>query len=164
MTAQTLNECFGRKIWTGTTSPRLGSKDSSRICISPIPSTRRVFPCSTSDIVSLLSRILRQRLPLMPVSCSPHASPKQYVTCSLPRRIKYAFADDTLLDLFLNRIGKPSLYLPTAMMLWGLLSLLTGVVTNYTGAVLCRFFLGFVEAAFLYVCCAHAPWTKTCLT
>ena len=31
-------------------------------------------------------------------------------------------------------------------MLWGLLSDLTGVVHNFTGAVLCRFFLGFVEA------------------
>lgn len=35
------------------------------------------------------------------------------------------------------------------MMLWGLISVLAGVVTNFAGMVACRFFIGFVEAAFL---------------
>jgi MFS family permease len=34
------------------------------------------------------------------------------------------------------------------MMVWGLISLLTGVVRNFSGAVACRFFIGLVEAAF----------------
>lgn len=34
------------------------------------------------------------------------------------------------------------------MLIWGLLSTLTGVVTNFSGAVACRFFIGFVESAF----------------
>ncbi|KAG2357241.1 sugar transporter [Suillus spraguei] len=42
-------------------------------------------------------------------------------------------------NMFLNYIGKPSIYLPVS---------LTGITTNFVGALLMRFFLGFVEAAF----------------
>lgn len=35
------------------------------------------------------------------------------------------------------------------MLIWGLLSTITGIVQNFTGMVVVRFFLGFVEAAFL---------------
>ncbi|KAH9999954.1 sugar transporter [Russula vinacea] len=51
-------------------------------------------------------------------------------------------------NMFLNYIGKPSIYLPASMMLWGVISVLTGTTHDFTGAVLTRFFLGFVEAAF----------------
>ncbi|KAI0304008.1 MFS general substrate transporter [Russula brevipes] len=51
-------------------------------------------------------------------------------------------------NMFLNYIGKPSIYLPTCMILWGVLCCLTGAVHNFTGALLTRFFLGFFEAAF----------------
>ncbi|KAI1786687.1 MFS general substrate transporter [Ganoderma leucocontextum] len=53
-------------------------------------------------------------------------------------------------NMLLNYIGKPSLYLPAAMIIWGTISILTGELsTNFVGALLTRFFLGFVEAAFL---------------
>ncbi|CAE6472001.1 unnamed protein product [Rhizoctonia solani] len=51
-------------------------------------------------------------------------------------------------NMFLNYIGKPSLYLPVCMLIWGMISVLTGVTHNFVGALLTRFFLGFVEAAF----------------
>ncbi|KIJ70007.1 hypothetical protein HYDPIDRAFT_121289 [Hydnomerulius pinastri MD-312] len=51
-------------------------------------------------------------------------------------------------NMFLNYIGKPSLYLPGCMAIWGFISVLTGMTTTYTGALLTRFFIGFVEAAF----------------
>ncbi|CAE6468789.1 unnamed protein product [Rhizoctonia solani] len=51
-------------------------------------------------------------------------------------------------NMFLNYIGKPSLYLPACMLIWGMISVLTGVTHNFVGALLTRFFLGFVEAAF----------------
>ncbi|KAL5507991.1 hypothetical protein ACEPAH_5609 [Sanghuangporus vaninii] len=51
-------------------------------------------------------------------------------------------------NMFLNYIGKPSLYLPACMTIWGTISILTGVTTNFVGALMTRFFLGFVEAAF----------------
>ncbi|KAI0035900.1 sugar transporter [Vararia minispora EC-137] len=51
-------------------------------------------------------------------------------------------------NMFLNYIGKPSLYLPACMIVWGMISVLTGITTNFVSALLTRFFLGFVEAAF----------------
>lgn len=51
-------------------------------------------------------------------------------------------------NLFLNYIGRPSIYLPICMIIWGTISCLTGITTNFVGALLTRFFLGFVEAAF----------------
>ncbi|EMD40846.1 hypothetical protein CERSUDRAFT_131167 [Gelatoporia subvermispora B] len=51
-------------------------------------------------------------------------------------------------NMFLNFIGKPSLQLPICMMVWGTMSILTGITKNFVGALLTRFFLGFVEAAF----------------
>ncbi|KAF8076337.1 MFS general substrate transporter [Lyophyllum atratum] len=51
-------------------------------------------------------------------------------------------------NMFLNWIGKPSLYLPFCMIIWGMISVLTGITHNFVGALLTRFFLGFVEAAF----------------
>ncbi|KAH6914957.1 sugar transporter [Coprinopsis sp. MPI-PUGE-AT-0042] len=51
-------------------------------------------------------------------------------------------------NMFLNWIGKPSLYLPACMIVWGAISCLTGITHNFVGALLTRFFLGFTEAAF----------------
>jgi MFS family permease len=66
--------------------------------------------------------------------------------------------------MLLNYIGKPSLYLPICMMLWGAISCLTGrkltslspssshdrtgAARNFKDALITRFFIGFVEAAF----------------
>lgn len=52
-------------------------------------------------------------------------------------------------NMFINRIARPSLYLGAVMLVWGLISTLTGIVQDFTGMVVVRFFLGFVEAAFL---------------
>ncbi|TVY83977.1 putative transporter, partial [Lachnellula suecica] len=43
---------------------------------------------------------------------------------------------------------RPSIYLPVCMAVWGVVSSLTAVVHNYTGLILVRFFLGFVEAPY----------------
>ncbi|KZT72522.1 MFS general substrate transporter [Daedalea quercina L-15889] len=51
-------------------------------------------------------------------------------------------------NMILNHIGKPSLHLPICMIVWGVLSILTGITKNFVGALLTRFFLGFMEAAF----------------
>ncbi|KAL0950044.1 hypothetical protein HGRIS_010052 [Hohenbuehelia grisea] len=51
-------------------------------------------------------------------------------------------------NMFLNWIGKPSIYLPACMIVWGMISVLTGITKDFVGALLTRFFLGFVEAAF----------------
>ncbi|KAF7776195.1 hypothetical protein Agabi119p4_4588 [Agaricus bisporus var. burnettii] len=51
-------------------------------------------------------------------------------------------------NMFLSRIGKPSVYLPCCIIVWGTVSLCTGFTTSYYGALFARFLLGFVEAAF----------------
>ncbi|XWX01510.1 hypothetical protein V2A60_009538 [Cordyceps javanica] len=50
-------------------------------------------------------------------------------------------------NLILTRV-RPSIYLPVCMALWGVVSACTAAVTNFTGLVICRFFLGFLEAPF----------------
>ncbi len=55
-------------------------------------------------------------------------------------------------NLFLNQIGKPAIYLPTVMVLWGLISGATAGVQSYGGLVAVRFCLGFVEAAYFPGC------------
>lgn len=49
--------------------------------------------------------------------------------------------------MLLTRV-RPSIYLPVAMALWGTTSACTALVKDFTGLVLCRFILGFMEAPF----------------
>lgn len=55
-------------------------------------------------------------------------------------------------NLFLNKIGKPALYLPTVMILWGIISGATAGVQSFGGLIAVRFCLGFVEAAYFPGC------------
>ncbi len=55
-------------------------------------------------------------------------------------------------NLFLNKIGKPALYLPTVMVVWGVISAATAGAKSYGGLIAIRFFLGFVEAAYFPGC------------
>ncbi|ORY68702.1 major facilitator superfamily domain-containing protein [Pseudomassariella vexata] len=55
-------------------------------------------------------------------------------------------------NLFLNKIGKPALYLPACMIVWGVISASTAAVKNFGGLIAVRFFLGFVEAAYFPGC------------
>ncbi|RPB20481.1 MFS general substrate transporter [Terfezia boudieri ATCC MYA-4762] len=55
-------------------------------------------------------------------------------------------------NMFLDKIGKPSLYLPTCMVVWGVISGATGGVQSYGGLLACRFILGFIEAAYFPGC------------
>jgi hypothetical protein len=51
-------------------------------------------------------------------------------------------------NLFLNKIGKPALYLPAVMCVWGVISTCTAAVQSFGGLIAVRFVLGFVEAAY----------------
>ena len=50
-------------------------------------------------------------------------------------------------NLLLTRV-RPSLFLGTAMAIWGVISACQAATQSFTGLVLARFFLGFVEAPF----------------
>ncbi|KAF2712820.1 permease of the major facilitator superfamily [Pleomassaria siparia CBS 279.74] len=51
-------------------------------------------------------------------------------------------------NLLLNYAGRPSWYLGSFTIVWGLISALTSQVKNFAGIVACRFLLGIVEAPF----------------
>ncbi|KAI5861493.1 MFS general substrate transporter [Durotheca rogersii] len=72
----------------------------------------------------------------------------QYSTCLSILYIGYILMQVPS-NILINRIERPSLYISSAMLLWGLISTLTGNTNNFTEMVIVRFFLGFVEAAFL---------------
>ncbi|KAK7688861.1 hypothetical protein QCA50_007550 [Cerrena zonata] len=51
-------------------------------------------------------------------------------------------------NIILNRISRPSYYIPGCAILWGLISALTGFTKDYSGIIATRLFLGVPEAAF----------------
>ncbi|KAH7887787.1 MFS general substrate transporter [Phlebopus sp. FC_14] len=51
-------------------------------------------------------------------------------------------------NMYLNQIRKPSVYLSCCMCVWGVISVGTGASQSYYAALVSRFLLGFVEAAF----------------
>ncbi|KAJ5725067.1 uncharacterized protein N7483_006424 [Penicillium malachiteum] len=55
-------------------------------------------------------------------------------------------------NLLLNKFGKPAIYLPVAMICWGIISTCTAAAQNFAGLVVIRFFLGFIEAAYFPGC------------
>lgn len=72
----------------------------------------------------------------------------QYSTCLSILYVGYILMQVPS-NIMINRISRPSVYIGCSMLIWGVISTLSGIVTNFTGMVLTRFFLGFVEAAFL---------------
>ncbi|KAI0137057.1 major facilitator superfamily domain-containing protein [Xylariales sp. AK1849] len=72
----------------------------------------------------------------------------QYATCLSILYVGYILMQVPS-NIFINRIQRPSLYIGCTMLVWGVVSTLSGVTVNFTGMVLTRFFLGFIEAAFL---------------
>ncbi|KAJ7130825.1 nicotinamide mononucleotide permease [Mycena crocata] len=51
-------------------------------------------------------------------------------------------------NILVGKISRPATYICAAMGVWGVVSAATGAVQNFVGLLLCRFFLGFVEAVF----------------
>lgn len=51
-------------------------------------------------------------------------------------------------NIIVGKIERPGLYICISMALWGVISACMASVKNYSGILICRFFLGFVEAIF----------------
>ena len=71
----------------------------------------------------------------------------QYQTCISILLVGYVLMQVPS-NLILNAISRPSWYLCACVAVWGVISAATGAVHNATAAILCRFFLGCVEASF----------------
>ncbi|KAG6013853.1 hypothetical protein E4U54_006228 [Claviceps lovelessii] len=72
----------------------------------------------------------------------------QYATCLSVLYVGYILMQVPS-NMFINKMQRPSLYIACAMLTWGLVSTLSGSVSSFAGMLVNRFFLGFVEAAFL---------------
>jgi MFS family permease len=55
-------------------------------------------------------------------------------------------------NMFLNKIPKPSIYLCTCVVIWGVISASMAAIRSARGAILARFFLGVLESAFFPGC------------
>lgn len=55
-------------------------------------------------------------------------------------------------NLFLSHFGKPAIFLPTIMIIWGIVSGATAAAQSFGGVVAIRFCLGFIEAAYFPGC------------
>ncbi|EGO26550.1 hypothetical protein SERLADRAFT_447730 [Serpula lacrymans var. lacrymans S7.9] len=55
-------------------------------------------------------------------------------------------------NIILNRVTRPTLYIGTCVVLWGLTSAMTGITKNFAGIMACRVFIGLPEAAFYPGC------------
>jgi hypothetical protein len=72
----------------------------------------------------------------------------QYNTCISILYVGYLFAQIPSNMILSSKKVRPSIYMGCCMIVWGIVATLTACVKNYTGLVLVRFFLGFVEAPF----------------
>ncbi|KAF2107447.1 major facilitator superfamily domain-containing protein [Lophiotrema nucula] len=72
----------------------------------------------------------------------------QYATCLSILYVGYILMQVPS-NMVVNKISRPSVYISIAMLLWGMISTLSGSTHNFGGMVAIRFCIGFVEAAFL---------------
>lgn len=73
-------------------------------------------------------------------------TPTQYSTCVSILFVGYILGGIPS-NMLITRI-RPSIYMGSAMVLWAIVSTLTGISKNFTGLLLTRFFLGVTEAPF----------------
>ncbi|KAJ3800406.1 major facilitator superfamily domain-containing protein [Lentinula aff. detonsa] len=71
----------------------------------------------------------------------------QYATCLGIVYVGYLLTQVPS-NMCLEYVGRPSMYLSSCMVLWGFVSMLTGAARGFYDALIARFCLGFVEAAF----------------
>lgn len=75
----------------------------------------------------------------------------QYQTCISILFVGYILMQIPA-NMFLNKLGKPSLFITVIMTSWGIISTCTGAVQSFGGLLAVRFILGWVEAGFFGSC------------
>jgi MFS family permease len=72
----------------------------------------------------------------------------QYATCLSILYVGY-ITFQIPSNIYVNRIQRPSIYIGIVMLLWGMISTLSGCAQNFGGMIAIRLCLGVVESAFL---------------
>ncbi|CAH0058197.1 unnamed protein product [Clonostachys solani] len=107
--------------------------------------------CSLFVLIYIMNYLDRNNIAaarLKGLEADLNLNPTQYATCLSILYVGYILMQVPS-NMFINRIQRPSVYIACSMLLWGVISTLTGCVNNFGGMVATRFLLGFVEAAFL---------------
>ncbi|KAJ7693332.1 major facilitator superfamily domain-containing protein [Mycena rosella] len=97
-------------------------------------------------IMYILNYLDRQNIAaakLAAITTDLKLSAVQYQSC-----ISLLFVGYVPSNILLGKISRPATYICGAMAVWGVVSAATGAVHSFAGLLLCRFFLGFVEAVF----------------
>ncbi|KAH9941929.1 MFS general substrate transporter [Amylocystis lapponica] len=98
-------------------------------------------------IMNYIDRVAVTSAKLQGLTQDLHLSDIQYSTVLAVLYASYVPAQLPS-NMILNRISRPSYYIPGCVVAWGLTSLLTGITKNYAGIIACRIFIGLPEAAF----------------
>ncbi|KAI1452504.1 MFS general substrate transporter [Annulohypoxylon moriforme] len=136
---------------TSTTLPGSSMDPAHRVRVEKSLKRKLDARCSLFVLIYILNYLDRNNIAaarLKGLQSDLNLDDTQYSTCLSILYVGYILMQVPS-NMLTNRIQRPSLYLSCAMLLWGLISTLTGNTNNFTGMVLVRFFLGFVEAAFL---------------
>ncbi|KAG2070957.1 MFS general substrate transporter [Suillus decipiens] len=72
-----------------------------------------------------------------------HLHGQQYATT-----LSILYVGYIAMNMFMHWLERPSIIISSCMLAWGMISVLTGITTNYTGTIVARFFLGCAEAPF----------------
>ncbi|RYP53800.1 hypothetical protein DL768_001251 [Monosporascus sp. mg162] len=105
-----------------------------------LPSVRNVLTGERNNIAAA-------KLAGLPEDLNLHADSGEFQTAVSILFVGYLLMQIPS-NLFLNKIGKPAIYLPTCMIIWGVISAATAAVTNFGGLLAIRFFLGFLVLIF----------------
>ncbi|KNG81930.1 putative pantothenate transporter [Aspergillus nomiae NRRL 13137] len=108
----------------------------------------RVMPCMV--IMYILNYLDRQNIAsakLAGIEEDLSMNDVQYQTCISILFIGYILMQVPS-NIIVGKIERPGTYICISMALWGVISGCMASVKNYSGILVCRFFLGFVEAIF----------------
>ncbi|KAE8312421.1 major facilitator superfamily domain-containing protein [Aspergillus transmontanensis] len=108
----------------------------------------RVMPCMV--IMYIMNYLDRQNIAsakLAGIEEDLSMNDVQYQTCISILFIGYILMQVPS-NIIVGKIERPGLYICISMALWGVISACMASVKNYSGILVCRFFLGFVEAIF----------------
>ncbi|KAJ8079920.1 hypothetical protein PM082_016745 [Marasmius tenuissimus] len=109
---------------------------------------RRVLP--TIIVIYIMNYIDRQGVTtarLQGLEDDLHLTDIQYATILAILYVTYCPAQIPS-NMILNYVTRPSLYIGSCVVLWGLTSAMTGVTHNFGEILTCRIFIGIPEAAF----------------
>lgn len=113
---------LGRKSLTKYLEPR-DFEDSRLTSISRITNSIRCCRSCKCSYLKAIHALIHTKVCRLHYNASTFVSPLSFCTM---RVINFAKR-----NMFLNYIGKPSIYLPCCMMVWGTISILTGITTKY---------------------------------